>query len=129
MGEVWMHFVAPIYDGKLEDFKRLAQDLLSIREKDPDALNHASFLDESARVAVFLEHHASSAAGSCITRTSTGWCRVPEVCEFSVIELHGDPAPEARGTRRDRPGYVVLSDALGALTRISTQEQLRGNPR
>jgi hypothetical protein len=40
-GEVRMHCVAPIYDGKLEDFKRLAQDLLStIREKDPDALNH-----------------------------------------------------------------------------------------
>jgi hypothetical protein len=55
MGEVWMHSVAPIYDGKLEDFKRLAQDLLStIREKDSDALNHASFLDEPARVAVFL---------------------------------------------------------------------------
>jgi hypothetical protein len=76
MGEVWMRSVAPICDGKLEDFKRLAQDLLStIREKDPDELNHASFLDESARMAVFLEHHASSAAGSRITRTSTGWCR------------------------------------------------------
>jgi hypothetical protein len=72
MGEAWMHSVAPIYDGKLEDFKRLAQDLLStIREKDSDALNHASFLAEPAPVAAFLEHHARSAAGSRITRTST----------------------------------------------------------
>ena len=54
MDEVWMHSVAPINDGKLEVFKRLAQELLStIREKDLDTLNHASLLDESSHVAVF----------------------------------------------------------------------------
>jgi len=47
--------------------------------------------------------------------------RVPEVCEFSVIELHGDPTLEVRGTRRDRPGYVVLPDVLGALANPGTK--------
>ena len=115
MGEVWMRSVAPICDGKLEDFKRLAQDLLStIREKDPDELNHASFLDEPARgrlprapreLGGWLAHNAD--LDGLVPR-------VPEVCEFSVIELHGDPTLEVRGTRRDRPGYVVLPDALRA---------------
>lgn len=123
MGEVWMRSAAPIYDGKLEDFKRLAQDLLStIREKDSDELSHASFLDEPTRVAVFLEHHASSAAGSRITRTSTGWCRASRRSPSSrSSSSNGDPTPEARGTRRDRPGYVVLSDALGALANPGTK--------
>jgi hypothetical protein len=47
--------------------------------------------------------------------------RVPEVCQFSLIELYGDPTPVARGTRHDRPGYVVLPDALGALTNPGTK--------
>jgi hypothetical protein len=47
--------------------------------------------------------------------------RVPEVCEFSVIELYGDPTPEPCGTRRHRLGYVVLPDVLGALANPGTK--------
>jgi hypothetical protein len=62
MDELWMRSVAAVYDGKIEDFKRLAEEMLStIRDKDADTLNFAIFLDEAVRVAVFLEEYASSA--------------------------------------------------------------------
>src|SRR5258707_5882078 len=62
MHELWSRSVASIHDGKVEDFKRLAEDLLStIRENDSETLNYAIFLDESARVAVIVEQYASSA--------------------------------------------------------------------
>jgi hypothetical protein len=62
MDELWMRSVAAVYDGKIEDFKRLAGELLdTIRDKDSDTLNFAIFLDEPTRVAVFLEEYASSA--------------------------------------------------------------------
>jgi hypothetical protein len=42
-----MRSVATVYEGKIEDFKRLAEDMLStIRDKDSDTLNFAIFLDE-----------------------------------------------------------------------------------
>jgi len=98
MNELWSRSLAKIYDGKLEDFKRLAEDLLSaIRENDSETLNYAIFLDEPARVAVIIAQYASSA----------GWLahnanldrlmpRFPEVCEVTAIEFYGDPTPEAR---------------------------------
>ena len=40
MNELWSRSVANIHEGKLEEFKRLAEDLLSaIRENDSDTLN------------------------------------------------------------------------------------------
>ena len=98
MNELWSRSVANVYDGKVEDFKRLAGDLVStIRENDSETLNYAIFLDEPARVAVIVEQYTSSA----------GWLahaanldrlmpHFPEVCEFTEIEFYGDPTLEAR---------------------------------
>src|SRR5258705_6272246 len=62
MNELWSRSLAKIYDGKREDFKRLAEDLLSaIREYDSETLNYAIFLDEPGRVAVIIEQYASAA--------------------------------------------------------------------
>ena len=106
MNELWSRCLASIHDGKVENFKRLAEDLLStIREHDSETLNYAIFLDESARVAVIIAQYASSA----------GWLahnakldrlmpRFPEVCEFTEIEFYGDPTPEA----------LAALDSLGA---------------
>jgi hypothetical protein len=50
MNELWSRSVASVYDGKVEDFKRLAGDLVStIRENDSETLDYAIFLDEPAR--------------------------------------------------------------------------------
>ena len=96
--ELWMRSVATIHDGKLEDFKRLIEDLLSaIREKDSDTLNYMIFLDESACVAVFLDHYASSAGWLAhIANLDALKPRFPAVCEITPIEVYGDPTPEAR---------------------------------
>src|SRR5438094_290759 len=62
MNELWSRSLAKIYDGKLEEFKRLAEDLLSaIRENDSETLNYAIFLNEPGRVAVIIAQYASSA--------------------------------------------------------------------
>ena len=59
MDELWMSSVAAIYDRKIEDFKRLAGELLNaIRDKDSGTLNFEIFLDEPTRVAVFLQEVA-----------------------------------------------------------------------
>jgi hypothetical protein len=98
MNELWSRSVASIYDGKVEDFKRLAGALVStIREHDSETLNYAIFVDEPARVAVIVAQYASSA----------GWLahnanldrlmpHFPEVCEVTAIEFYGDPTLEAR---------------------------------
>src|SRR5258705_12102464 len=98
MNELWSRSLAKIYDGKREDFKRLAEDLLSaIREYDSETLNYAIFLDEPGRVAVIIEQYASAA----------GWLahnpnldpltpRFAEVCEFTEVEGYGDPTAAAR---------------------------------
>jgi quinol monooxygenase YgiN len=76
MDELWMRSVATVYEGKIEDFKRLAEEMLStIRDKDSDTLNFAIFLDEPTRVAVFLEEYASSAGWLAHRRTSAHCCR------------------------------------------------------
>jgi hypothetical protein len=88
--------------GKIEDFNRLAEEMLNtIRAKDSDTLNFAIFLDEPARVVVFLEEYASS-AGWLARRANLGPLlpRVPEVCKFTQVEVYGDPTPQARDTRR-----------------------------
>jgi hypothetical protein len=97
MNELWSRSLAKIYDGKLEDFKRLAEDLLSaIRENDSETLNYAIFLDGPGRVAVIIAQYASSAgwlayrksarsppSSSTVTRRrrrarrSTVWARGP----------------------------------------------------
>ena len=62
MDELWIRSVETICDGKLEDFKWPAGELLSrIRAKDSNTLNYAIFLNEPTRAAVFLEHYTSSA--------------------------------------------------------------------
>ena len=106
MNELWSRSLAKIHEGKLEDFKRFAKDLLSaIREHDSETLNYAIFLDEPARVAVIIAQYASPA----------GWLAhnakldrlIPhfsEVCEFTEIEFYGDPTPEA----------LAALDSLGA---------------
>ena len=97
MKELWSRSVAKIHDGKLEDFNRLAEDLLSaIRENDSETLNYAIFLDEPRRVAVIIAQYASS-AGWLAHNANLGALmpRFPEVCEFTEIEFYGDPTPEA----------------------------------
>jgi quinol monooxygenase YgiN len=106
MNELWSRCLASIHDGKVEDFKRLAEDLLStIRETDSETLNYAICLDESVRVAVIIAQYASPA----------GWLAhnakldrlIPhfsEVCEFTEIDFYGDPTPEA----------LAAFEALGA---------------
>jgi quinol monooxygenase YgiN len=98
MNELWSRSLAKIYDGKLEDFKRLAEDLLSaIREHDSETLNYAIFLDESGRVALIIAQYASSAGLLAHNANlSPLMPRFAEVCEPAEIELYGDPIPEAR---------------------------------
>ena len=106
MNELWSRSVAKIYDGKLEDFKRLAEDLLSaIREHDSETLNYAIFLDEPGRVAVIIAQYPSS-AGWLAHNANLGPLlqRFAEVCEPAEIEFYGDPTPKAR----------AALDALGA---------------
>jgi hypothetical protein len=43
--------------------------------------------------------------------------------------LRDEPAKTRRGTRRDRPGYVVLPDALGALANPGTKGTIGMNTR
>ena len=98
MNELWSRSLAKIYDGKLEDFKRVAEDLLSaIRENDSETLNYAIFLDEPGRVAVIIAQYASSAGWLAhIANLGPLMPRFPEVCEVIAIEFYGDPTPEAR---------------------------------
>jgi quinol monooxygenase YgiN len=98
MNELWSRSVANIHQGKLEEFKRLAEDLLSaIREKESDTLNYAIFLDEPRRVAVIVAQYASSAGWLAHNANLDALVpRFPEVCEFAEIEFNGDPTPEAR---------------------------------
>ena len=106
MNELWSRSVANVHAGKLEDFKRLAQDRLSaIRDHDAETLNYAIFLDEPARVAVIVEQYASSADWLAHTANLDRLTpHFPDVCEFTEIELYGDPTLEAR----------AALDALGA---------------
>jgi hypothetical protein len=49
MNELWSRSLANIHDGKLEEFKRLAQDLVSaIRENDSEALTRSSLTSPRA---------------------------------------------------------------------------------
>jgi hypothetical protein len=98
MNELWSRSVANVHAGKLEDFKRLAQDRLSaIRDHDAETLNYAIFLDEPGRVAVIIAQYASS-AGWLAHSANLGplTARFAEVCEVTAIEFYGDPTPEAR---------------------------------
>jgi quinol monooxygenase YgiN len=117
MDELWMRSVATIYEGKIEDFKKLAEEMLStIRAKDSGTLNFAIFLDEPTRVVVFLEEYASS-AGWLEHRTNFGPLlpRVPEVCKFTQVEVYGDPTPEARATLAEAGPTMSYYPALSAL--------------
>ena len=98
MNELWSRSVANIHKGRLQEFKRLAEGLLSaIRENDSDTLNYAIFLDEPARVAVIVEQYASSAGWLAHNANLNALMpRFPEVCEVTAIEFYGDPTPEAR---------------------------------
>jgi quinol monooxygenase YgiN len=98
MNELWSRSVGNIREGKLEEFKRLADDLLgAIRENDSDTLNYAIFLDEPRRVAVIIAQYASSAGWLAHNASLDPLMpRFAEVCEFTEIEFYGDPTPEAR---------------------------------
>ena len=98
MNELWSRSLAKIYDGKLEDFKRLAEDLLgAIRENDSETLNYAIFLDEPGRVALIIAQYASSAGWLAHNANLVPLMpRFPDVCEVTAIEFYGDPTPEAR---------------------------------
>ena len=62
--DLWARSVVTVYDGKVEDFSQLVEDLLSaIREKDLDTLDYAIFLDKPSGEAIVLEHYTNS----------TGW--------------------------------------------------------
>jgi quinol monooxygenase YgiN len=98
MNELWSRCLASINDGKVEEFKRLADDLLStIRENDSETLNYAIFLDEPRRVAVIVAQYASSADWLAHnTNLDRLVPRFAEVCDVTEIEFYGDPTPEAR---------------------------------
>jgi quinol monooxygenase YgiN len=98
MNELWSRCLANINDGKVEEFKRLAEDLLNtIRENDSDTLNYAIFLDESDRIAVIVAQYASSADWLAHnTNLHELGPRFAEVCEFTEVEFYGDPTLEAR---------------------------------
>ena len=98
MNELWSRAAVTVHDGKVEDFKRLAADLVStIREHDSETLNYAIFLDEPGRVAVIVAQYASSAGWLAHAATLDRLMpRSPEVCEVTAIEFYGDPTPEAR---------------------------------
>ena len=98
MNELWSRSVANIHKGRLQEFKRLAEGLLSaIRENDSDTLNYAIFLDEPARVAVIVEQYASSAGWLAHNANLNALMpRFRGVCEFVETEFYGDPTPDAR---------------------------------
>ena len=98
MTELWTRSVASIRDGKLEDFKHFARDLVSaIREKDSDTLNYAIFLDEPRSLAVIIEQYASSAGWLAHSANLEPLMpRLMELCEFTEVEVYGDPTPEVR---------------------------------
>ena len=98
MNELWTRSLASIHDGKLEDFKRFAGELVSsIREKDSDTLNYAIFLDEPGAVAVIIEQYASSAGWLAHSANLEPLMpRLAELCGFTAVEVYGDPTPEAR---------------------------------
>ena len=106
MNELWTRSLASILDGKLEDFKLFAAELVgSIRENDSDTLNYAIFLDEPGRAAVIIEQYASSAGWLAHSANLEPLLpRLAELCEFTEVEVYGDPTPEAR----------VVLDAAGA---------------
>jgi quinol monooxygenase YgiN len=106
MNELWTRSRANVRDGKLEDLKRFAGELVSaIRENDADTLNYAIFLDEPGRVAVIIEQYASSAGWLAHSANLEPlMLRLAELCEFTEVEVYGDPTPEAR----------AALDALGA---------------
>jgi quinol monooxygenase YgiN len=121
MDELWMRSVATVYEGKIEDFKRLAEEMLStIRDKDSDTLNFAIFLDEPTRVVVFLEEYASS-AGWLAHRANLSPLlpRVPEVCEFTQVEVYGDPTPQACATLAQAGPVMSYYPALAAAPAVS----------
>jgi hypothetical protein len=98
MDELWMRSVATVYDGKIEDFKRLAEEMLStIRDKDSDTLNFAIFLDEPTRVAVFLDTNGRPEASTRSSRPTMS----------TMAKRHLGAGPAARGTitrtRSSRP--------------------------
>ena len=98
MNELWTRSLAKIRDGKLEEFKRFAGDLVgAIREKDSDTLNYAIFVDEPGRIAAIVEQYASSAAWLAHSANLEPLTpRLAELCEFTEVEVYGDPTPEAR---------------------------------
>ena len=98
MNELWTRSVASIHDGKLEDFKLFTGELVgSIRENDSDTLNYAIFLDEPGRAAVIIEQYASSAGWLAHSANLEQLMpRLAELCEFTEVEVYGDPTPEAR---------------------------------
>jgi quinol monooxygenase YgiN len=127
MDELWMRSVATVYEGKIEDFKRLAEEMLdTIRDKDSETLNFAIFLDEPMRVAVFLEEYASS-AGWLAHRANFGPLlpRVPEVCEFTQVETYGDPTPQACAALAEAGPVMSYYPALAAFSAVSGEPAAR----
>ena len=114
---LWMRSVATVYDGRVEDFKDLVRETLrSIREKDSQTCIFSAFLDETSRAAVFIEEYANS-AGWLAHRTNLHplLSRYPEVCEFTEVEVYGDPTSEARDALRDVGSPVTYYPSLSAL--------------
>ena len=75
MDELWMRSVATVYEGKIEDFKRLAEEMLStIRDKD---------------------------------------------CEFTQVEVYGDPTPQACVTLAEAGPAMSYYPALAAFSAVS----------
>jgi hypothetical protein len=96
--ELWTRSVVTVYDGRLEAFVQLVEDLLStIRDKDLDTLDYAIFLDKPRGEAIILGHYMSS-GGWQDHKSNLGALvrRFQEVCRFIAIEVYGDPTPEAR---------------------------------
>ena len=117
MNELWMRSVATIKDGKLDEFQQLVDELLTTaREKDSETVVFSAFLDEPAQVAVFIEEYASS-PGWLAHRSNLAPLlpRFPEVCEFTAVEVYGDPTDEARAALGGAGPALSYYRALSAL--------------
>jgi quinol monooxygenase YgiN len=87
-----------IADGKLDQFERVAQEMIAGTHKEQGALAYEVFLSADRKRCLLLETYkdASAVLAHCIGPVVQGL--VPKLLESSTIssfEVYGDPGPEA----------------------------------
>jgi len=115
MGSIRLRAVFDVPEGRLEEFKAIAQALLAgVREKDPGTLAYDWYLDEKSGRCVVHEHYADSAAGIAHLQNAGALLgQLAGTVTVVAVEAYGDPTPEARAAF-DRiratwlPGFLAL---------------------